>query len=147
MDVTGGPGRLTELGDRSREQLAGIHAAREEVLTACRSTIRACGRAIRATHRHQPETYKELVGEAEVALRRAQAAARPHPAIAGGRFLHDAEKEYAEARLTAVLIAGAVGRAGSVEGSTGGWPAGRGVPAGRPEPAIGSGEAGSGRAG
>ncbi len=30
----------------------------------------------------------------------------PHPAVAFAGFLHDAEKEYAEARLTAALIAG-----------------------------------------
>jgi translin len=37
-------------------------------------------------------------------LREAQGALRPHPAVAFAGFLHDAEKEYAEARLVAALI-------------------------------------------
>jgi translin len=46
------------------------------------------------------------VAEAEAALRRAQEALEPFPSLAAAGFLHDAEKEYAEARLTAALIAG-----------------------------------------
>jgi translin len=43
---------------------------------------------------------------AEADLRRAQAVLVPHPAVAFAGFLHDAEKEYAEAVLTAVVVAG-----------------------------------------
>jgi translin len=39
-------------------------------------------------------------------LREAQDAVGPHPAVAHAGFLHDAEKEYAEAILTAALIDG-----------------------------------------
>jgi translin len=46
------------------------------------------------------------VAEADQALRQAQEAVRPFPAIAFAGFLHDAEKEYAEAVLTGVLIRG-----------------------------------------
>jgi translin len=41
-----------------------------------------------------------------VALRAAQQAVMPYPAVAFAGFLHDAEKEYAEAVLTAALVAG-----------------------------------------
>ncbi len=44
--------------------------------------------------------------EAEEALREAQEALRPHPRVAHAGFLHDAEKEYAEAILTAALVDG-----------------------------------------
>jgi translin len=54
----------------------------------------------------QPERASTLVAEAEQALRQAQEAVRPFPAIAFAGFLHDAEKEYAEAVLTGVLIRG-----------------------------------------
>ena len=44
--------------------------------------------------------------EAEQSLREAQQVLAPFPAVAHAGFLHDAEKEYAEARFTAALVAG-----------------------------------------
>jgi translin len=44
--------------------------------------------------------------EAEGALRRAQAVLAPFPTLAAAGFLHDAEKEYAEACLTGALVGG-----------------------------------------
>lgn len=41
-----------------------------------------------------------------MAIREAQEALQPHPAVKHAGFLHDAEKEYAEAVLTAALVAG-----------------------------------------
>ncbi|HEX2039779.1 MAG TPA: hypothetical protein VHF47_08620, partial [Acidimicrobiales bacterium] len=46
------------------------------------------------------------MGEAHDALREAQQALGPHPSIAFAGFLHDAEKEYAEAVLTGALVGG-----------------------------------------
>lgn len=97
---------LSALGQSAREQLEAIHRAREEALTRCRETIRACGLAIRAVHRQEPSLVTERVGEAEAALRRAQQVLEPFPSLAAAGFLHDAEKEYAEARLTASLVQG-----------------------------------------
>ena len=48
------------------------------------------------------------VADAEQALRRAQEVLAPFPRLAAAGFLHDAEKEYAEARLTTALVAKAV---------------------------------------
>jgi len=87
-------------------ELAATHAAREKALPACRRVIRASGSSIRAVHRLEPERAAELAGEAEDALREAQAVLEPFPAIAHVGFLHDAEKEYVEARTVAVLISG-----------------------------------------
>ncbi|HEX4978752.1 MAG TPA: hypothetical protein VFV35_01690 [Acidimicrobiales bacterium] len=91
-----------------RAELGSAHEAREVGLAACRRAIRACGLSIRAVHRGEPERAEQLVGEAETALRDAQRALLPHPAVAFAGFLHDAEKEFAEARLTAGLISGAL---------------------------------------
>lgn len=44
--------------------------------------------------------------EARTAIREAQAALEPHPAVKHAGFLHDAEKEYAEAVLTVSLVGG-----------------------------------------
>jgi translin len=87
-------------------ELAAAHRAREQGLAACRRTIRACGQAIRAVHRRQPESVESFTAEALHALREAQDVLRPHPAVAYAGFLVDAEKEYAEAVLTAALVAG-----------------------------------------
>ena len=97
---------LSALGDAVRTRLEETHRAREEALARCRETIRACGLAIRAVHRLDPEGAADRRAEAQAALRRAQASLAPFPSLAAAGFLHDAEKEYAEACLTPVLVAG-----------------------------------------
>lgn len=57
-------------------------------------------------HRRDPQGALRLAGEAETALRRAQGALDPFPRLAAAGFLHDAEKEYAEARLTQAMVDG-----------------------------------------
>jgi translin len=101
------PVDLSRLGDDARGQLEASHRAREIALAACRETIRSCGLAIRAVHRLQPHDVDTRVAEADQSLRRAQLALAPHPRLAAAGFLHDAEKEFAEARLTAALVDGA----------------------------------------
>ncbi|TML64258.1 MAG: haloacid dehalogenase [Actinobacteria bacterium] len=86
--------------------LDAAHQAREKGLAACRRTIRASGTSIRAVHRGELDRARSLADDAESALREAQAALRPHPAVAFAGFLHDAEKEYSEARLTGALVGG-----------------------------------------
>jgi translin len=95
------------VGDILRAHLDAANTARETAIPACRRAIRACGSSIRAIHRLDPGAAAELAGEAEEALREAQEALRPFPALAASGPLHDAEKEYTEARLTAALTTGA----------------------------------------
>jgi translin len=105
----GGSGRRDELAaiiaDVDRE-LGEAHRARETGLAACRRVIRASGSSIRAVHRGESAAAADRAGEAETALREAQQALAPFPSLVFAGFLHDAEKEYAEARLTAAIIAG-----------------------------------------
>lgn len=99
--------RAIELADARRvlvEQLAGAHEAREKGLAACRQVIRACSKSIRMTHRQELEAARQTADEAEQHLRTAQTALQPFPKVAHAGFLHDAEKEYAEARLTAAFV-------------------------------------------
>lgn len=98
--------QLAEAGSSLREELAGAHLAREVALRTCRDTIRQCSLAIRAVHRLLPDQAREHAAAAEASLRIAQEALEPFPRLAAAGFLHDAEKEYAEARLTAALVAG-----------------------------------------
>jgi translin len=86
--------------------LEGANGAREEALPACRRAIRAAGSSIRAVHRLDAAAAAALAAESEAAVRDAQRALVPFPALAHAGFLHDAEKEYVEARAVAALVAG-----------------------------------------
>jgi len=57
-------------------------------------------------HRADPDAHAEQVAAAERHLRAAQEALADHPMVAHAGFLHDAEKEYAEARLCAAMVGG-----------------------------------------
>jgi translin len=95
---------LAGLVDAAAAELGAANAAREAGLPPCRRVIRAAGSAIRAVHRQRPAEAEAYLAESEAALRRAQEAVRGFPRVAYAGFLHDAEKEYAEAVLTAALV-------------------------------------------
>ena len=96
---------LAALGKALASELDAVHSAREITLGACRRTIQACSSSIRAVHRLELDRADHLADEAASWLRQAHEALRLHPALAGSGPLHDAEKEYAEARLTAAMVA------------------------------------------
>lgn len=98
--------RLEGITDTIRVGLGAAHHAREEALPACRSCIRSASRAIRAVHRCEDGAVAHHLAESEGALRAAQRTLAPFPALVHAGFLHDAEKEFAEARLTEALVGG-----------------------------------------
>ena len=105
-----------------RQELDGANAAREVALAACRRTIRACGSSIRAVHLLRPHDASQLADEAGAALRQAQDALAPFPSLVGSGPLHDAAKEYAEARLTAAMVGdGALPSAGELGVPAAAW--------------------------
>jgi translin len=87
-------------------ELAATNEAREAALPACRRAIRAAGSSIRAVHRLDVAGAEALAGDCEAAVREAQALLAPFPALATAGYLHDAEKEFVEARAVAALVAG-----------------------------------------
>jgi translin len=83
-------------------------ASREEALGASRRSIRASANAIRAIHRGEFDEAHRLMDESRAALEAGRDASRTsHPDIYFAGFLQDAQKEYAEARLTEAVITGA----------------------------------------
>jgi translin len=98
--------QLGDLVDGIIGELDRANEAREVALRSCRSVVRLAGSAIRAVHRRNDAEAVEATDAAERALRDAQTALGPHPDLQHAGFLHDAEKEYVEARLTRVLVAG-----------------------------------------
>lgn len=87
-----------------RSNLDRANKAREAALPACRRVIRAAGSSIRAVHRQDATAALELAAESESELRYAQQVLASFPSVANAGFLHDAEKEYVEARAVAALV-------------------------------------------
>ena len=79
---------------------------REIALVAARKAIRSSANAIRAIHRSEPDEASRLLDEARAALDEGESALEAHPDVRHAGFLHDAQKEYAEARLTEAVVAG-----------------------------------------
>jgi translin len=97
---------LDQLIAEAAGRLQGQHSAREAGLVACRTVIKASSSAIRAVHLRRADTVAARLAEAEAALTTAREALGPHPAVYHAGFLHDAAKEYVEARCTHALVEG-----------------------------------------
>ena len=97
---------LTELSTHLSERLDAATAAREKGLSASRAAIRSCGNAIRALHRYEYDTAAELLADAEEKIGSGRAALEDFPDLLHAGFLHDAEKELAEGRITSALVRG-----------------------------------------
>lgn len=97
---------LSDLSQQLRTDFDSKTAARERGLAGSRSAIRACGNAIRALHRLEVDTAESLLAEAQGHLDEARRALADHPEILYAGFVHDAEKEVAEARITHALVTG-----------------------------------------
>lgn len=97
---------LAPVSERIRSRLDAKSKAREAGLTNSRAAIRCCANSIRATHRGDADLAEDLMRQARAALDIAQTAMQPFPDVYHAGFLHDAEKEYAEAVATSALISG-----------------------------------------
>jgi len=91
---------------RILEHFAEKNAAREKVLAASRALIRMSANSIRAVHRGEFDEAERTLDEARRIRDDAVAALEGHGDIYYAGFLHDAQKEYAEARTTLALIQG-----------------------------------------
>ena len=98
---------FTPIADSLRATLDAKTAARERGLASSRSAIRSCGNAIRALHRYEIDTATELLDEAQAHVDDARSALGGHPDMLHAGFVHDAEKELTEARITFALVTGA----------------------------------------
>lgn len=97
---------IEALAEAANQELAAKNTAREAGLSRCRDAIRNSANAIRAVHRGEFDTAEQLASTAGGLLAEAKQALRDHQDIRYAGFVHDSEKEYAEARITLALIAG-----------------------------------------
>jgi translin len=106
---------LEHLTEGLRVRFEGRMQARERALASARRGVRSCANAIRALHRGEWDLARSLMDEAKAAIDDGLDAVRDHPDIRFAGYLQDAQKEYAEARITEALITGAVALPGADE--------------------------------
>lgn len=97
---------IAAAGASVRSVLEAKHRAREVTLAASRQTIQCSAAAIRAVQREEYDRAEVLAAEAAGHLARADEAVAAHLDVRHGGYLHDAKKEYAEARITLAFVRG-----------------------------------------
>lgn len=104
---------MKSVGDQLDPLMEGIRAAfvdknqaRERALPLCREAIRHSANGIRAVHREDFDQAKELIARAGELLSQAAEALHDHPSIYHAGFVHDSQKEFAEASATYAVISG-----------------------------------------
>jgi len=97
---------LPEIADSVRAYLDAKHQAREHALPLTREVVRLSANAIRNVHRANFDVADELLAKAKANLEQTEASLRDHRDIFYAGFVHDAQKEFAEAHTTLALIAG-----------------------------------------
>jgi translin len=97
---------LDAIMEQVRADFASKNVAREKALPLCRDAIRFSANAIRAVHRDEFDAARELVGKAGAQLAVAKQSLAVHADIYHAGFVHDSQKEFAEASITLALISG-----------------------------------------
>ena len=97
---------LDQISEAVRRRYDQRMDARERALPASRRAIRSCANAIRAIHRFEWEQAHRLMDQAKAAIDEGLSAVRDHPEIRFAGYLQDAQKEYAEARITEAVVTG-----------------------------------------
>jgi len=97
---------LTGIADNARAYLDAKHRAREQALALTREVIRLSANAIRNVHRRNFDVAEELLRKARANLDETETLLAEHRDIYHAGFVHDSQKEYAEANCTLALIAG-----------------------------------------
>ncbi|MBM3457436.1 MAG: haloacid dehalogenase [Armatimonadetes bacterium] len=96
---------LEPIAERARSALERRSAARDEALVLSREVIRTCANTIRAVHRGELERAAEMLGRARESLDRMRATLAPFPEVYTAGYVHDCQKEYAEACAFLAVVA------------------------------------------
>jgi translin len=89
-----------------RARFASKNTARETALPLCREATRLSANAIRAVHRDEFDKARDMVANAARQLQTAKESLHDHPDIYFAGFVHDGQKEYAEAAITLAMVEG-----------------------------------------
>ena len=97
---------LDVLRKRIKADFDAKNATREKVLKTCRSLVQTSSYIIRSVHRGEREEALGLIDQATRLCADIDHMTRDHPEVYTAGFVHDAQKEYAEAMATHALING-----------------------------------------
>lgn len=97
-------GRLWAIGEEIIARLEGINSLRERALAESRRVVRLSANATRAVHRNEFETAIELLDDARAMRDSLEHDLRDYPNIYWSGYVQDAQKEYAESRITMGII-------------------------------------------
>jgi len=98
---------LEAIAERIRLYLSTKDAARENTLRLCREVIRYSANAIRAVHRQEEAKAEQLLDSAHTSLRElSRDVPEEHNDLLYAGFVHDAQKEFAEASATLAIVTG-----------------------------------------
>lgn len=98
--------QIADIGEAVIGRLDGINAARERALTESRRIVRLSANAIRAVHRGEFDEAGDLLDEARRMQDSLAQELASFPSIYWSGYVQDAQKEYAEARITLGIISG-----------------------------------------
>jgi len=90
--------------DDTRAVLDARFVAREKAITQSRNVIRSAANGIRALHRSDWDEADRLISESGAMLSVITAALAENPELMSHAVVQDAEKEYAEARITQAVF-------------------------------------------
>lgn len=95
---------IPDLSEGVRSVLDARFEAREKAITESRKAIRAAANGIRALHRSDWDDAEELISECGSRLDGIVGALSENPELLSHGVVHDAAKEYAEARITQAVF-------------------------------------------
>ncbi|HEU4751752.1 MAG TPA: haloacid dehalogenase, partial [Armatimonadota bacterium] len=98
--------RLEEISDKARAVLDARNAAREEALALSREIIRTSANTIRTAHRGELEQARTMLDGARGAVERMRERLRAIPDLYGAGYVHDCQKELAEATAFLAVVSG-----------------------------------------
>jgi len=97
---------LEIIAERIRADFEAHNDARDEALRRSRELIRLCATAIRASHRDEWDTARELLAQADAVANGIREALVPYPDLLYAGYTQDALKELVEAHATLTLASG-----------------------------------------
>jgi translin len=96
---------IESIADRINQDFSTKDTVRENTLRRCREIIRYSAQSIRAIHRQEQNTAEELLNRAStVLLEMYDEINNNHSDLLHTGFIHDAQKEFAEASITISVI-------------------------------------------
>ncbi|TVR68691.1 MAG: haloacid dehalogenase [Sphaerobacteraceae bacterium] len=97
---------MQEIGEAAIGRLEAVNTARERALAETRQVVRLCANAIRAIHRAEFDTARELLSQAQTILDALIDELKTQPKIYWSGYVQDSQKEFAEAWITLAIIEG-----------------------------------------